>query len=852
MTDLCTGQELAEGRLPEPLSLSLLSRAGAMLAERNSVSLRFVSPLRLKRHRHTQVKGHTFLDEDLFEGDRLIENLVTRVSRLAPDAAGPPPDGEMLNRVQAQVRHLMWLDLPKHDVSETTGGVVGEVELFFPETVGAAASYLLLGQYLGAGKDISFGFGRYRVLDDLPLPRLPVRAETLGAAAARLPVKTVPEPLYDEYDEDEADWEEFLAEEDDLGREELASLADGTRNPQPYSGRVMTGPSGKARALAVPSAIDQSLQRRVQQILYPSVETLLESSSFAYRRGLSRHGAAAALRRAYDRGLRWVLRADIAAFFDSVKWDILRWKLEALWDDDPIVDLLMRWTRAPVRFGARLINRDRGLPQGAVLSPLLANLYLDQFDEEVTEAGFKLVRYADDFVICCKNREEAELARTTAARALADLSLELNDRKERLTNFEEGFTYLGYVFCRSMILGSDKEKKPSEWLTDTGDAPAGFWAEAIRKAPKGAWLAGLKLDPDSRLTSTRIRRVKTEASREGRATDRRPVYISDPDLRMRTYKGRLLLGDDRDDQQTEIPLSLIESLICFGYVPLTAPVIQACLKHSVPIYLCTTTGALLGHLALPEDEAAKSIIESQTAFCRDPALCLDAAGKMIAAKIHNSRLVIRRRHGRDREDDLALEDLKDLMNEAGRQDRAETLRAVEGRAAGIYFDRLAANLPGGFGFEQRRQRPAPDPVNAMLNLGYTLLYRQTSALIRIERLHPAFGIFHVPSDRFHALASDIMEEFRHLVELIILRAVHLGQITPEDFSWHEKRAGCLIDRQAMQVLIKSWQKKMEDTIVPEPAHPQVSMRELIHRQVKRMKQVFLNPGQEEYQAYRGR
>jgi CRISPR-associated protein Cas1 len=139
----------------------------------------------------------------------------------------------------------------------------------------------------------------------------------------------------------------------------------------------------------------------------PAIDTLLEEASYAYRRGFSRQGAARAIERAYAEGYRYVLDADVRAFFDRVVWSILFAKLDALYPHEPLVELLRLWVTAPVLFSGRRIDRDRGLPQGSPVSPLLANLYLDTFDEELLDQGFRLVRFADDFVVLAKDPSKA-------------------------------------------------------------------------------------------------------------------------------------------------------------------------------------------------------------------------------------------------------------------------------------------------------------------------------------------------------------------------------------------------------------------------------------------------------------
>ena len=138
-----------------------------------------------------------------------------------------------------------------------------------------------------------------------------------------------------------------------------------------------------------------------------------------------------------------MLDADITSFFDTVDWTRLFSRLHALFPFDPLVEVIKSWVRAPVIFNGQRIERRHGLPQGTPISPILVNLFLDEFDEELLGEDYRLVRYADDFVVLCKDAEEAKRAKADAAAALAKLGLTLNESKTDIRSVESGFDYLG-------------------------------------------------------------------------------------------------------------------------------------------------------------------------------------------------------------------------------------------------------------------------------------------------------------------------------------------------------------------------------------------------------------------------
>ena len=145
-----------------------------------------------------------------------------------------------------------------------------------------------------------------------------------------------------------------------------------------------------------------------------------------------------------------MVEADIDAFFDKVEHDLLEAKVAQAVADPAIRTLISRWIHAEVWDGKALEPLTRGIPQGSAVSPVLANLFLDELDEAMLTRGYAFLRYADDYVVLCKTEEKAVQALEASKKALEKLKLELDE--EAVTTFEEGFKYLGVVFLRSMVL----------------------------------------------------------------------------------------------------------------------------------------------------------------------------------------------------------------------------------------------------------------------------------------------------------------------------------------------------------------------------------------------------------------
>jgi retron-type reverse transcriptase len=143
-----------------------------------------------------------------------------------------------------------------------------------------------------------------------------------------------------------------------------------------------------------------------------------------------------------DRGLRCVLDADIAACFDSLDHQVLMARVRRVVKDWFVLNLMELWLKAGRKFRHQAV----GVPMGAVLSPLWCNIYLHLLDARLCCAGWKLVRFADDFVALAESPQRAEGAREATQAVLAELKLDLSAQKTRVTSFEEGFRFLGVWF----------------------------------------------------------------------------------------------------------------------------------------------------------------------------------------------------------------------------------------------------------------------------------------------------------------------------------------------------------------------------------------------------------------------
>lgn len=235
----------------------------------------------------------------------------------------------------------------------------------------------------------------------------------------------------------------------DLDRE-LDRLQDrllrGCYHPFPLLRIPIPKRGGGVRQLCVPTVRDRVVQTAVDLVVRPVFEAEFEDCSYAFRQGRSVRSAVSKVCELRERGYRWLVDADIDDCFGSIPHDRLLDRLARLPLADEVLRLFELWIRIEVYDGRSLAMPDRGIPQGSVVSPLLANLFLDQLDESFALFGQAVVRYADDFLILCKDQQQAEGALEVTDSLLDSLGLSLDRDKTELTSFRQGFKFLGALF----------------------------------------------------------------------------------------------------------------------------------------------------------------------------------------------------------------------------------------------------------------------------------------------------------------------------------------------------------------------------------------------------------------------
>jgi CRISPR-associated protein Cas1 len=320
-----------------------------------------------------------------------------------------------------------------------------------------------------------------------------------------------------------------------------------------------------------------------------------------------------------------------------------------------------------------------------------------------------------------------------------------------------------------------------------------------------------------------------------------PLYIVEQGARL-SHNGRRLVISKDNAKLSSAPVVHVSEVVLMGNIGLTTPVIKLLLRENIDVVFLTQDGSYCGRLV---GQATPHVILRRKQYrCQeDGQFLLAMAQAIVRGKIANMRTLLMK-HNRERGDPLvsaAIESLGQALEQVPRKTAIASLSGVEGAATAAYFGAWKRLLKDDWKFEKRLRRPPPDPINVMLSFGYTLLARTVQGAVESTGLDPYAGFLHSVEYNRPSLALDLMEEFRPVVDGVILWCCNGDQVTPGDFTPGNAKRPVVISDQAKKRFIQAYERRMEQKIAyprrvfaQTEAGEQLPLRRCIHAQARQI------------------
>ena len=314
------------------------------------------------------------------------------------------------------------------------------------------------------------------------------------------------------------------------------------------------------------------------------------------------------------------------------------------------------------------------------------------------------------------------------------------------------------------------------------------------------------------------------------------LYITQQGAVLHKSGNQVIVKKDREVLQ-EVPIVQLDEVVIFGNGHITTQTMGYLLNKNIPVSFLSSHGKYKGKLQ-PAYAKDTRIRQQQYAVAADSKRCLELAKCFVRGKLTNAIRFSQRQRAQNAEVKAAIQATRQTLEKLERAGDLESLLGYEGTAAAAHYRAYRQFLTYDWGFTTRQFRPPPDPINAMLSLGYTLLHNHVYAFTNVVGLDPYCGYFHQPKHGHAALASDLMEEFRQIiVDGYVLSLVNNNRVKPEDFEQTHK--GIRFTKDALGRFLTGYYGRMQQTFQHPTRNEKTTYLRCLELQVRHLARVII-------------
>lgn len=313
-----------------------------------------------------------------------------------------------------------------------------------------------------------------------------------------------------------------------------------------------------------------------------------------------------------------------------------------------------------------------------------------------------------------------------------------------------------------------------------------------------------------------------------------PFYVVEQGAKLR-YHNRCLKVEKDGDILAKTPLGHIAEVILYGNISVTTPAIGALLSKGVEIVFLKYNGKYRGRLT-GEITPHVPIRRAQYRALDKPTFVLEMAKNFVSAKLRHQAVLLQRNNRENKDKDISkcIRQIKNHLKNIPHKTRISSLLGVEGSASASYFRGFRRLVKPGWKFHNRNRRPPKDPINVLLSFGYTLITQVAHGSVQAVGLDPYAGFLHKVAYNRPAMGLDLVEEFRPLLDGIVLWVCNSGVVTVQDFSPGSKKLPVVLSDTGKRNYIKAYEKRMNQKYMHQVINKHLTIKQCIVEQARQI------------------